>query len=263
MKAVKTTLMIATVMMVVGPALGDWSPNDGHKMHFPQYPDPFGWDVNGTSPIVLADDWVCSETGPVKDIHLWGSWLNGQPGTISNIHVSIHDNLPPDAAVSYSRPADPAIWERDFGPGDFVLKDPVGTGIQGWLEPGATTGDPDDHFRYHQINIIEIDDPFEQKKGRVYWLDISVKLQPDSTDPRWGWKTADVNSYPIGFQGTHFMDDAVYKVPGAAGWFPLFDPETGKSLDLAFVITPEPTSLGLLVLGGLSLLRRRRKTSRA
>jgi hypothetical protein len=42
-----------------------------HKMHFPQLPDPTGWDVKAGC---LEDDWECSETGYVTDIHFWGSW---------------------------------------------------------------------------------------------------------------------------------------------------------------------------------------------
>lgn len=58
------------------------------------------------------------------------------------------------------------------------------------------------------------------------------------------------------------MDDAVWAdwLPGQmmTNRQPLTDPLTGTSLDLAFVITPEPLSLALLAAGGLALLRRRR-----
>jgi hypothetical protein len=60
-----------------------WQPEDGHKMHYPQLPDETGWDVNGSLPLILADDWQCSETGPVKDIHWWGSWKDGIEGQIN------------------------------------------------------------------------------------------------------------------------------------------------------------------------------------
>jgi hypothetical protein len=59
-------LMIGTTTI----AIADWEPSDGHKMHFPQMPDPVGWDVNFHD-FYLADDWRCSETGPVTDIHFW------------------------------------------------------------------------------------------------------------------------------------------------------------------------------------------------
>jgi hypothetical protein len=49
-------------------------------MHFPQLPDSTGWDVKASGGICLADDWQCSETGYVGDIHFWGSWKNGIVG---------------------------------------------------------------------------------------------------------------------------------------------------------------------------------------
>ena len=40
-------------------------------------------------------------------------------------------------------------------------------------------------------------------------------------------------------------------------WRELIDPRTGISLDMAFVITPEPATLALLTLGAIAVLRRR------
>ena len=40
-------------------------------MHFPQLPDPNGWDVSLMQPRIIADDWLCTGTGPVSDIHGW------------------------------------------------------------------------------------------------------------------------------------------------------------------------------------------------
>ena len=66
----------------------------------------------------------------------------------------------------------------------------------------------------------------------------------------WGWKTSQ----------NHWNDDAVWPSVSAlqVTWHELRDPITQESLDLAFVITAEPATLGLLLLGGLALLRRRR-----
>jgi hypothetical protein len=67
-----------------------------------------------------------------------------------------------------------------------------------------------------------------------------------SPDTLWGWKTS----------LDHWNDDAVWSVPGTI-WQELRDPATGESLDLAFVITPEPATLSALLLGILALCRRR------
>ena len=71
-----------------------WVEGDDHKMHYPQLPNELGWNVNATWPVVLADDWRCTETGWVKDLHFWGSWKNGDPGYIPQFILSIHEDIP-------------------------------------------------------------------------------------------------------------------------------------------------------------------------
>ncbi|MEZ6319424.1 MAG: PEP-CTERM sorting domain-containing protein, partial [Phycisphaerales bacterium] len=93
--------------------------------------------------------------------------------------------------------------------------------------------------------IEQIADPFYQEAGTIYWLDLSViTLDPLA---RVGWKTS----------LDHFEDDAVWSVAGL-GWQELFDPFNGQSLDLAFVITPEPATAVLLGVGTVLACRRRR-----
>ena len=85
-----------------------------HKMHFPQLPDLIGWDVNAIFPKTLADDWQCSQTGLIEDIHFWGSWKNidGDPYTddfytpMPWFGLSIHRNIPADADTPWSRPGE-------------------------------------------------------------------------------------------------------------------------------------------------------------
>jgi len=62
-------VVFIVVFSLLGAAGADWSPGDPFKMHFPQMPDEAGWDVNSTQPLIVADDWRCTETGWVKDIH--------------------------------------------------------------------------------------------------------------------------------------------------------------------------------------------------
>jgi len=231
------------------PAAGDWDPGDPHKMHFPQLPDPEGWDVDFTYPQFLADDWLCTETGPVTDVHFWFSFEQDIVVPIETIHLSVHNNIPAQPG-GFSRPGD-LLWERDFPIGTpGVTIRPYGTGSQGWFEPKSGLFRRPDHFQFFQANIEEIIDPFIQDFGTIYWLDISVLLAP-GTSAKVGWKTS----------RDHFEDDAVWAHFDPAfppDWRELRDPLTGESLDMAFVITPEPTSLALLLLGGLAALRIRR-----
>ena len=127
-------VVVSLMVFVAGSARADWDPGDGHKMHYPQLPDPYGWDVLATYPKVLADDWLCTETGPVSDIHLWGSWEGDQPENIEEVGVAIFDNISAgEGGISYSRPGN-MLWSTGFGPDQFTLR-PYGDGEQGWYDP--------------------------------------------------------------------------------------------------------------------------------
>ncbi len=234
-------LIFVAVVGFATPAIADWNPGDPFKMHFPQLPDPEGWDVNATFPKVLADDWLCTETGFVSDIHFWGSWREDLMGQITNIHLSIHANVegPP------SMPGE-LLWSWDTGPTGFTVRD-AGEGPQGWFDPNTGDWQRPDHFLFFQYNVENIPEPFFQDEGTMYWLDISVTVA--DPDPQWGWKTSQ----------DHFMDDAVWGDFPDPVWRELFDPETGESLDMAFVIAPAPGSLVLFLAAGLIGVGRRRR----
>ncbi len=243
-------------------ALGDWAPGDDYKMHFPQLPDPTGWDVTG-SQSELADDFLCTETGPITDVHFWGSWIGDDVGTITQITVLLYDNITADQNPygSWSMPGTLIASLYLPAEGDFTVRN-WGTGDQGWYYPGdGYTHDPvvipGDHEGIYQVNITGITDPdFYQVNGEIYWLGLYFVTDEETADgtAKFGWKTSQ----------DHYEDDAVYygKLPDSAGgewtWLELIDPQTEESLDMAFVITPEPATIALLGLGALSLIRRKR-----
>ena len=243
--------MVGIVALVVTPVAADWDAGDPHKMHFPQLPDPDGWDVSFLRPMVLADDWKCTGTGPVSDIHFWLSGRGDLPASlIQEIHVSIHCD---DRTGSFSKPGD-LLWDAVFPFDTYAVRE-YGQGEQGWYNPNTGEAVANDHRVIWQANITEIPDPFIQQAGEIYWLDLSVVPVVPQPPLEFGWKTS----------RDPFEDDAVWMDTGPLGtgqWQELRDPLTGESLDLAFVITPEPATVLLLGLGGaLAMLRRRRNNN--
>lgn len=211
---------ILVCMLMIGTttiAVADWEPSDGHKMHFPQMPDPIGWDVSFHD-WMLADDWQCSETGPVKDIHFWISWREDMVAELPFITIAIYSNNP-QGSGGYSQPLEP-LWTRIFPPDQFIIKGPI-TGDQGWFNPSQMYFVLNDHVNYYQINIKDIPNAFVQQNGTIYWLVVQMPLLYP-IEP--GWKTT----------LDKFMDIAVWGHPD--DWAQVINPISGP-LDFAFVIT--------------------------
>ena len=135
------------IACLAGPALGDWEPGDGHKMHFPQLPDELGYDVNATVPMILADDWECSQSGWVKDIHFWGSWREGLEGEIEFFVLSIHGNVPGQPNL----PGE-VLWEMEVSDFQVVAIDPAPT--EHWYDPRTGELLMGDHEAYFQYNVL-------------------------------------------------------------------------------------------------------------
>jgi len=252
MKRLILTICLS-VLFVNGTASADWMPSDPYKMHFPQLPDPCGWDVAFDSMTLqrpLADDWQCTKTGPVSDIHLWLSWVGDKISQITALHVAIYSDKPYDEYTNPFSTPDTILWERLLSPDEMTY---YGSGDQGFFNPHGGPPAAHDHDSFYQINITDIQNPFIQQEDTIYWLGINVFWIPGGETEiiQPGWKTSE----------NHFNDGAVYLENGY--WmqlvYPSNDPlyRTGN-LDLAFVITPEPATVALLGLGALSLLRRRR-----
>lgn len=260
-------------------ALADWNPGQPYK--YLQRPDlDHGMDVNATYngqyPFVkvLADDWLCTSTDAVQDIHIWGSWLNDQlprdptgapnPGAV-RFKLSIHEDVRP--VGSYSRPG-ALVWQQVFTPGTFIARN-YATSQELFYEPNTNQiiGTDTQVWQYNFQNFIN---PFVQQgtltAPKVYWLDVQAEPLGIATpvQPIFGWKTSRDSYFPNPYGITD--DDAVFGDTTGFGGVPLdwtdmhYPSGTiygGESINLAFVITPEPSTM-MLGIAILPLVRRRR-----
>jgi hypothetical protein len=149
---------------------------EDHKMHYPQYPDPGGWDVNFSFPHRIGDDWMCTETGLVEDFHFWVSWRGDMVPEDFGVHfrLEIFSDIPADPAdpLSYSKPG-LLLWEREFAPTmyayELVFEHP-----QGWYDPFIPEHQIWDHHNCYRVDIEDFPEPFMQEEGTIYWLVITA-----------------------------------------------------------------------------------------
>jgi hypothetical protein len=210
------------VMTLSVPALADWDADTPHK--WAQLPDleNTGIDVSTAGPLVLADDFLCTQTEFITGIHIWGSWLGdylptpptGGSGNAADVsfHLAIYSDIPADGNVTYSRPGE-MLADWTFDPGEFTVRPYLSDVDEGWLNPP-------EEYTPHADTIIwqynfDLDEPFEQQGTQdepiVYWLGVSV--DPNDDQAYFGWKTA----------MNHWNDDAVW-LPAGATWQELYYP---------------------------------------
>jgi hypothetical protein len=204
----KLIVVFKALALLGSTAFADWEEADGHKMHYPQLPDPTGWDVLAagiepqTGGLTLADDWECGESGWVKDIHFWGSWRYGVESDFLMFHITIHENIA-EGPHGWSCPG-AQLWPAE---GPYEVFDPptVGPidppGMQGWFNPATGEYYENDHDPYYQYNVFLPEEFwFWQEAGEIYWLRVAAYINYPE-DFSWGWKTS---------ISPQFMDDAVW-----------------------------------------------------
>jgi hypothetical protein len=266
---VKTAMVLGLLFLICAPAVADWIP--GMPAKWVQMPDltDQGMDVNAswnpsmyTYHKVVADDFQCKETGPITDIHIWGSWLNDIIDPSATVKLSIHADVPAGVNAPYSHPAPNPLWQKTFVPGEYLMR-PWATANERFYDPNLTATNPIIGFDTQVMQYNFIIPPALQftQLGTAgnpvtYWLDVQV--QPSVPDAIFGWKTSP----------DHWMDDSTFAdtaifggpVIGPANppvfWKDMKDPQYQFSLSQAFVVngTPEPSTVVMLIGAAMSLL---------
>ncbi len=236
-------LVVAGVACVIaGSAQADWLP--GLPFKWVQEPDLsfLGMDVDATAPVVLADDFECTVTGPITDIHVWGSWLQDilPLGGAEDVTftLTLRADIPAwESPSGYSMPGG-VLWTATFAPGQFTVLQWADNLEEGWYDPSTGNYLPIGDTVCWQYNFNITEDPFVQQGTPaapvVYWLEVqAVPLDPEAT---FGWKTS----------LDPWNDSAVWALgaPGGPGpWnellYPPFHPFADIPIDLAFVINGE------------------------
>ncbi len=195
------------------------------------------WNV----PYVLADDFKCTNIGPVSDIHLWGSWLSDVAITNTIVFwLGIYDDVQPSPGSSFSHPGTNLLWQEWFAPGQYAETIWTANASEQFFDPGQSSIlGPDSIVWYYCFNPTNA---FEQlgttTAPKTYWLAAYAQM-PAGIPNHYGWKTT-----------TNVQNDiSVHAIwPGAAltnnpGWTPTTLP-TGAPLDLAFKLTTPTNNCG-------------------
>jgi hypothetical protein len=192
-----------------------------------------GFDLRNNA-YAFADDFVCTNTGPITDIHLWGSWLNDQalPGSIT-YWLAFYSDVPA-VGSGFSHPGK-LLWSQVFSPGSYT-ETLVGTGQEQFFDPGNSSAGLgfDSQVWYYCFNPAT---PFIQEgtvtAPQLYWLMAFAQL-PAGVAAESGWKTTPVVQ----------NDSAVFTAwPGGfplAGWGTPFLLPSGTPVDLAFQLSTQP-----------------------
>ncbi len=230
-------------------------------VQYPELQPSLSIDIDATKeevwkPQVLADDFECTDTEPITDIHIWASWYHDfwPYGDANNVTfmLSIHEDLPigdPENPYPYSLPGE-LLWQKQFQPGDFDCSIYARDLMEGWFVP---CGEPPyyedfaDSICWQYDFYIDEEEAFPQQGSTtepvIYWLDVQAQpnnslagTPPEPIRSRFGWKTS----------REHWNDDAVWAVgedPPIEPWnellYPYEHPYEGESIDLAFEITSE------------------------
>ncbi|MGB2864492.1 MAG: GEVED domain-containing protein [Sedimentisphaerales bacterium] len=219
-----------------------------------------GLDIDATAdfpitwpPVTVADDFVCTTTGPLTDITVWSSFFDDQlPGNgVDSIRftLSIFRSLSTYPINTGSSTPGELLWTRQFRTGEYGSSIFAENLREGWyapaLEPPNYQPFGDSICRKYDFSI-DANDAFIQQgtldNPVVYWLAVQAFIvhPPGSIATRLGWKTSP----------DHWNDSAVWvwgeDLPSDFDtdvWnrlrYPSGHPLGGDHIDLAFAVSTQ------------------------
>ena len=224
-------LPLASILLLAAtPVRADWPNTNATK--WVQYPDlSFGVDFAATQPLILAEDFQCTDPGPITDIHIWAAWVGNTPDPNTVVTLGIWTDVPAIPGGPFSHPGR-LLWSQAFGPGQYAVRP--------WMTAPEIFWNPDTGFQGSDNLIFQYNfyptTPFVQQGSanapQTYWLSVTAA----QTTAMFGWKTST----------NQWSDVAVYgHVQGGTAlgdWQRTYDPRTQAPLSFAFALTTTNTS---------------------
>jgi hypothetical protein len=187
---------------------------------------------------VLADDFPCTMTGPITDIHIWGSWVNDNFDPNAQFILSIWSDVPASPLGGFSHPGE-LLWTQNYNPGEYVVC-PFTLAREPFDEPGSPLVPFGTSTNLHYLCFNAIGTNVFKQTGTPnaptnYWLSVSEIPGPGTGNPfLFGWKTSLIHSNDTAVSSTA----APYPPPTA--WNPMSTPQ-GGFVDFAFKVDTMPT----------------------
>ncbi len=232
-------IVLISVVALTAPAFGqatddcDWQVGRMHKMHWPQQPD---FTSTGTgvslSAVTLADDFLCTATGPIRNIHIWTSFRCDEMPKEGPDGLTLELSLYSDVLAEDARSGRPGglLWSRTFAPGQYTVE-AMHDGPIHWYDPAMGTYLANSHRKTFQYNFCVQSQPFTQQEGNVYWL--GVRVVEATAGCALGWKTTS--------HRWRWNSSAAFLMQDHWGWMSLEYPNAHEyaadAMGLAFVIT--------------------------
>ncbi len=235
-------LLLAAALLSVAtlPARADW-PSATNATKWVQYPDlsPSGYDVQIRQPLVLASDFLCTNTAPVTDIHIWASYLNNNVPNTTNLFltVAIWSNVPPvPPFTNYNQPG-ALLWYQTFNYTQYLVRLWVTNTLETFWNPSQGTNVLGTDNAIFQYNFYPTN-PFVQtgtpNTPITYWLSVSATLAGLPLT-NIGWKTT-TNFY--GGSSLYAFQGGPQNTNILTAWNQLANPiNTNLLLDLSFALT--------------------------
>jgi hypothetical protein len=226
--------LFCLVIIGVGPAQAQTQPcPETNVLKFVQLPrTDGGYDVWDSGQFALADDFICTNTGPITDIHLWAGWLNDAIDFNTTFWLGIYDDVPAvtnGPAYIPSRPGTNLVWQQYFFPGQYSQSSvPGGVGQFYSPEPPGIMGN---ELKTYYYCFYPSNPPVQtgtRANPKIYWL--AVYAMPAQGSLLFGWKSAQFQQFDISTR-TPWAGSA----PITPDWRPNYD-LNNIGLDLAFKI---------------------------